>query len=58
VTDGPFIETKEQVGSFFIVEADNIDEAVEIASKHPAALLGEQYGWGIEVRRIEHDESP
>lgn len=53
VTDGPFIETKEQLGGFFIVEADSIDEAVEIASKHPAALLGEQYGFGIEVRPIQ-----
>jgi hypothetical protein len=54
VTDGPFIETKEQLGSFFIVEAESMDEAVEIASKHPAALLGEQYGFGIEVRRCMH----
>ena len=52
VTDGPFMETKEQVASFFIVEADNIDEAVKIASLHPAALMGEQYGFGIEVRTI------
>ena len=56
VTDGPFIETKEQLGSFFIVEAAGIDEAVEIASKHPAAQLGEQYGFGIEVRPIQHEE--
>ncbi|AIE87304.1 YciI family protein [Fimbriimonas ginsengisoli] len=53
VTDGPFIETKEQLGSFFIVEAENIDEAVEIASLHPAALFGEEYGFGIEVRPIQ-----
>jgi len=53
VTDGPFIETKEQLGSFFIVEADTIDEAVEIASLHPAALFGEEYGFGIEVRPIQ-----
>jgi Uncharacterized protein conserved in bacteria len=55
VTDGPFVETKEQLGSFFIVEADDIEEAVKIASKHPAALLGEEYGFGIEVRQIMHD---
>jgi hypothetical protein len=53
VADGPFIETKEQLGSFFIVEANNIDEAVAIASLHPAALFGEQYGFGIEVRPIQ-----
>src|SRR5436309_3265427 len=46
VTDGPFVEAKEQLGGFFIVEAADINEAVEIASKHPAALLGEQYGFG------------
>jgi len=53
VTDGPFIETKEQIGSFFIVEADSIEEAVEIASLHPAAIFGEEYGFGIEVRQIK-----
>ena len=52
VTDGPFMETKEQIGSFFIVEAADIDEAVGIASLHPAALMGEAYGFGIEVRPI------
>ena len=53
VTDGPFIETKEQLGSFFIIEADDIDQAVEIASLHPAAMMGEEYGFGIEVRPIQ-----
>lgn len=53
VTDGPFIETKEQLGSFFVVEAETIDEAVEVASLHPAALFGEEYGFGIEVRPIQ-----
>jgi hypothetical protein len=53
VTDGPFLASKEQLGSFFIIEADNIDEAVKVASLHPAALLGEQYGFGIEVRPIQ-----
>lgn len=53
VTDGPFIETKEQLGSFFVVEADSIEEAVEVASLHPAAIFGEEYGFGIEVRPIQ-----
>ncbi|HWD38613.1 MAG TPA: YciI family protein [Fimbriimonas sp.] len=53
VTDGPFIETKEQLGSFFIVEAESIEEAVEVASLHPAARMGEQFGFGIEVRPIQ-----
>ncbi len=53
VTDGPFIETKEQLGSFFIIEAENIDDAVRVASLHPAAIFGEKYGFGIEVRPIQ-----
>lgn len=53
VTDGPFIETKEQLGSYFIVEAASMDEAIAVASLHPAALLGEEYGFGIEIRPIQ-----
>lgn len=53
VTDGPFIETKEQVGGFFIIEARDLNEAIRVASKHPAAHLGGQVGWGVEVRPIE-----
>src|SRR5215212_11097112 len=53
VTDGPFIETNEQVGGFFLIEAADIDEAIRIASNHPAAHLGEDVGWGIEIRPIE-----
>jgi hypothetical protein len=52
VTDGPYAETKEQIGAFFIVEAADRDEAVRIASLHPAAHLGEAVGWGVEVRPI------
>ncbi len=47
VTDGPFTETKEQLGSYFIVDAPDIDDAVRVASLHPAALFGEHYGFGI-----------
>jgi hypothetical protein len=53
VTDGPFIETKEQLGSFFVIEAESIEDAVEVASLHPAAMFGEEYGFGIEVRPIQ-----
>lgn len=53
-TDGPYAETKEQVGGFFIIEARDIDDALRIAALHPAANLGEQVGWGVEVRPIEH----
>ncbi|CAI9419379.1 YciI family protein [Nocardioides sp. T2.26MG-1] len=40
VSDGPFAETKEQVGGFDIIEAADLDEAIEIASKHPVARIG------------------
>ena len=52
VTDGPFVEAKEQVGGLVIIEARDLDEAVRIASLHPAAHLGETLGWGIDVRPI------
>lgn len=53
VGDGPYMETKEQLGAFFIIEARDLNEAIRIASKHPAANLGEDVGWGIEIRPIE-----
>jgi hypothetical protein len=46
-TDGPFAETKEQVGGFFLVDCKDLDEAIEIAAKIPAAVNG-----SIEVRPI------
>jgi hypothetical protein len=52
VTDGPFAETKELVGGFFIIEAADRDEAVRLASMHPAATLGEHVGWEIEMHPI------
>ena len=52
VSDGPFSEAKEVVGGFFIIEAADKEEAIRIASLHPAATLGEQAGWGIEVHPI------
>jgi hypothetical protein len=54
VTDGPYAETKEQIGAFFIVEARDLAEATDVASKHPAARLGEHVGWGVEVRPIDY----
>ena len=45
--DGPFAETKEQLGGFFLVEASDLDEALEIAAKIPSARYG-----SIEVRPI------
>jgi hypothetical protein len=47
VTDGPFAETREQLGGFFLVEAKDLDEAIEIASKIPAGR------WGtVEIRPV------
>ena len=40
VTDGPFAETKEILGGFDIIEAESLDEAVEIAAGHPVAEFG------------------
>jgi hypothetical protein len=48
VTDGPFAETKEQLGGFFLIEARDIDEACEVAARFPPARIGI-----IEVRPIE-----
>ena len=54
ITDGPFAETKEVVGSFFIVEAKDLEDAVSLASLHPAAQWGGHLGFAIEVRPIEY----
>ncbi|MCC7548037.1 MAG: YciI family protein [Burkholderiales bacterium] len=40
VTDGPFAETREQLGGFFLVEAPNLDEAIAVAQRIPAARYG------------------
>jgi hypothetical protein len=46
-TDGPFAETKEQLGGFYMIEARDLNEAIQIASRIPSARLG-----SIEVRPI------
>lgn len=48
VTDGPFAETKEQVGGFILIEARDLHDAVRVASKIPVMRLG-----GVEVRAIK-----
>jgi hypothetical protein len=54
---GPYAATPEPFGAFFIVEADDIDQAVEIARLHPGTHLGDRMGrGGIEVRPIEFFE--
>ena len=50
-TDGPFAETKEHLGGFFLVEAKDMDEACEVASRFPPARLGT-----IEVRPVQELE--
>jgi hypothetical protein len=47
VTDGPFAETKEQLGGFYLLQAKNLDEAIEIASKIPDVRIG-----SIELRPV------
>jgi hypothetical protein len=47
-TDGPFVETKEQLGGYFLIEAHDFNEALRIASQWPSARLGT-----IEIRPIE-----
>jgi len=46
VTDGPFVETKEALGGFYLIEADDLDQAIKIAKMVPAP-----YG-GVEVRPV------
>jgi len=53
ITDGPFAEAKEVVGSFFLIEADSLEQATEIASLHPTAQLGWEIGFSMEVRPVE-----
>lgn len=53
VTDGPYTESKEVVGGLFIIEADDHDEALRIASMHPAAQIGEEGEWAVELIPLE-----
>lgn len=48
ITDGPFAETKETLGGFFLINARDLNEAIQVAAKWPSARLG-----SIEVRPIE-----
>jgi hypothetical protein len=52
-TDGPFAETKEQLGGFYIVEAKDLDEAIEIATRIPDVRSG-----SIEVRPVMELDAP
>ena len=46
-TDGPFMETKEQLGGFYLIEANDLNEAIQVAARIPSARFG-----GIEVRPV------
>jgi hypothetical protein len=52
VSDGPFVETKETVGGLFIIEARDLNDAIRVASLHPAARMCGELGFGIEIRPI------
>ncbi len=47
ITDGPFAETREQLGGFFLVDANDLDEAIDIAARIPAGRFGT-----VEVRPV------
>jgi hypothetical protein len=47
VTDGPFAETREQIGGYFLIDAKDLDEAIDIAGRIPAARIGT-----VEVRPV------
>ncbi len=53
VTDGPFAETKEQLGGFYLLECESADEAIEWATKVPAARSGR-----VDVRPVVEFERP
>jgi hypothetical protein len=46
-TDGPFAETKEQLGGYYLIEAKDLNDAIQVAARIPSARLG-----GVEVRPI------
>src|SRR5262245_143277 len=49
VADGPFAETREQLGGFYLIEAKDLDEAIGIVARHPGASSG----WGVvEIRPV------
>jgi hypothetical protein len=46
-TDGPFVETKEQLGGFYLIEAKDLNDAIQVAARIPSARLG-----AVEVRPV------
>ncbi|WP_054028840.1 YciI family protein [Bacillus sp. FJAT-28004] len=58
ITDGPFTETKEMIGSVFLIEAQDMEDAIRVASLHPTTQVGagQQFGWRLEIRPIHYFE--
>jgi hypothetical protein len=50
-TDGPYAETKEQLGGYYLIEARDLDEAIQVAARIPGAWIG-----CVEVRSVAEDE--
>jgi len=47
ITDGPFAETREVLGGFYLIDVNSLDEAIAIAQRHPGARVG-----AVEVRQV------
>jgi hypothetical protein len=58
ITDGPYTDSKQVVGGLFIIEAEGPDEALRIASMHPAAVLGEKGEWAVELIPLDFYLAP
>ena len=50
-TDGPYVETKEQFGGYYLIEAKDMSEAIQVAARIPGAWIG-----SVEVRQVAEDE--
>lgn len=58
VTSGPWVDRGEQAGAFFLVDAEDMDEAVAVAMKHPGPHVAKYVGGGLEVRACDFYEEP
>jgi len=55
VTDGPFLESKEYLGGFYLIDCENKERAVELAAQIPDAAID---GLGVEVRQVMFSDGP
>jgi hypothetical protein len=51
ITDGPYVETKEQLGGYYVIEARDLNEAIQVAARIPGAAIG-----CVELRPVAEDE--